>query len=439
MKKIGILDYPYIAKSFTGGGGVNSNEIIYRMSKKYDITYFPKINEIYAFLVNRNHEKINFLRKNINIMEKNNIKVSNGFKSLIYKDIKANEIKKYLLNSYINESKNLELLYDNDYSPTMHPFFLNKGEIMYMSDSNKIGFGITLRGFSDINNYNDFKLINLILKYNKNLEKKTLIKIISFTFHPYFDSYLIMNIIKNKNLKFLGIVNNSIIYYNTRLNKISKKIYLLYPADASRFHCSYFTKDDYLLFYARLVPEKGLYEIALIINELKKKNIFIKTKIAGKFINENDKTVFYNLLKFYNIQNYVEFVGFLRDEDLQPLIEKAKILLYPSHSDAYSMVIIESLSLKTQVITYNIPSLYNLYKNMPSINFVKEYDVYKFANKIIDLLNEESEKYYSKFEDDITKKLIKDHSSYDLVFNVTTKMMDEYFLHSPIVKYQEGR
>ncbi|MEM1620156.1 MAG: glycosyltransferase, partial [Fervidicoccaceae archaeon] len=57
------------------------------------------------------------------------------------------------------------------------------------------------------------------------------------------------------------------------------------------------------------------------------------------------------------------------------IVAKANLMLYPSHADAFSYAVLESLYLGTPVVAYDIPALRLYYGGRPGVRLVREGDV----------------------------------------------------------------
>lgn len=102
-------------------------------------------------------------------------------------------------------------------------------------------------------------------------------------------------------------------------------------------------KDDYAVFLARLVPQKGIRELPNIANLLKSKVV-----VFGKTINERDEEMLMSSRK-------IEYKGYRPIEEVYDTVSKAKVLIYPSHQDGFSLVVLDTLALGTSVVAYDIP------------------------------------------------------------------------------------
>jgi len=130
-------------------------------------------------------------------------------------------------------------------------------------------------------------------------------------------------------------------------------------------------KDDYLVFYARMHPEKGIFELPKIIKVLRDEyDGDVKLKVMGAFLNDGVRRVFFSLVRRYGVENNIEYLGFVNEEEKHEIVAKAKVLIYPSHSDWFSLVILESLALGTPVVAYDIPGPKSVFSDSPGVLFV---------------------------------------------------------------------
>jgi len=111
-------------------------------------------------------------------------------------------------------------------------------------------------------------------------------------------------------------------------------------------------KKEYILFAAARIYEiKGLH---LLLSSLKKINSQIEIKIAGDIdqVPEYKKQI----LALCDGMN-VTFLGMIKDKKvLMSLVQSAKIFVFPSLTEAMSMMLLEVVSMKTPVIASDIPS-----------------------------------------------------------------------------------
>jgi len=87
-----------------------------------------------------------------------------------------------------------------------------------------------------------------------------------------------------------------------------------------------------------------------------------------------------------NIEDKVLFTGFIPREERLSLVAKAKMMLYPSHADAFPYAILEALHLNTPVVAYDIPALKIYYSGLEGVILVKESDIESLAQKSIECI-----------------------------------------------------
>ena len=137
------------------------------------------------------------------------------------------------------------------------------------------------------------------------------------------------------------------------------------------------TKEDYAVYFTRLMPEKGLFEIPLIWKKIRRD---IKLYVMGEFIDENDKEDFFKLVKRLDVN--VEYIGFKEGKELYDIISKALFTVYPSHYDSFSLVVLESLAVGTPVFAYDTSAIREIYSNIKGVHMVKEDNINGMAEEI---------------------------------------------------------
>ncbi len=236
--------------------------------------------------------------------------------------------------------------------------------------------------------------------------------------NPIYYRYIvkIRRLLKDNNYKYFLAVSYGTLK-SLGITRNPKAIALRYGNAFDKKLLNYRTKnkENYLVFYARLYGRKGLYDIPYIMKELKKYDKDIKLKIFGKFASENHKNTFFNLIKKFKLEDNIEYLGFLSEEEKYRIVSKAKVLLYPTHHDEFSLVILESLALGTPVVSYNIPGTYYVYKDLPSVKFVKEFDIRSMAKEVYNILNMDDSKYFELIYNGKTDKFLEEHSSWEKV------------------------
>ena len=80
------------------------------------------------------------------------------------------------------------------------------------------------------------------------------------------------------------------------------------------------------------------------------------------------------------------------DEELYNEIGKSRVMIYPSHSDSFSLSVAQSISLKTPVVAYNIAGL-KIYNELKTVRLVNEFDYKAMASEVLKLLAVEDPTY----------------------------------------------
>lgn len=183
-------------------------------------------------------------------------------------------------------------------------------------------------------------------------------------------------------------------------------------------------KDDYAVFYARLGVSKGILEIPYIAKELEKAGY--KLILIGNFDSVNTKTRFERICGRLSVKN-IEYMGYLPpDSDLWEVVAKSKVLIYPSHHDSFSLAVLESLFLGTSVVAYNIHAITSIYKNLPTVEIVEEYDYKSMAKKAIEILKMDLNEFYAKHMDRNLLAFLELHHSWKNVAKEEKNTIQEF-------------
>ncbi|QGA53780.1 glycosyltransferase [Sulfolobus sp. E5-1-F] len=143
-------------------------------------------------------------------------------------------------------------------------------------------------------------------------------------------------------------------------------------------------KEDYAVYFTRLMPEKGLFEIPLIWKKLRRD---VKLYVMGQFVDERDKEDFLSLVKRLDVN--IEYLGFKENEELYSTVAKAMFTVYPSHYDSFSLVVLESLAVGTPVFAYDTLALREIYGKVKGVHLARENDIKGLADLISNFKGEE--------------------------------------------------
>ena len=146
-----------------------------------------------------------------------------------------------------------------------------------------------------------------------------------------------------------------------------------------------YPKENYILYVGNVKPHKNLVRALKAFLLLKNKNI--KFKIVGKkegFITAD--TQIDKIAK--ELGNRVEFTGYVSDDELKKLYQKAKFFLFPSLYEGFGIPPLEAQACGTPVIVSNVASLPEVCQD--STLYCNPYDIYDIKNKMEQLINNET-------------------------------------------------
>lgn len=115
-------------------------------------------------------------------------------------------------------------------------------------------------------------------------------------------------------------------------------------------------RDIDVIFFARITPEKGIFDYLLIVSKLIKIIPNLKAAVMG-FASDDMKAKVLSKAIELGIRDRVRFIfNASRDEVLRNL-SRSKIMIYPTKLDAFPLSVLEALSCGTPVIAYAIPAI----------------------------------------------------------------------------------
>lgn len=111
------------------------------------------------------------------------------------------------------------------------------------------------------------------------------------------------------------------------------------------------------VFFSRLVPEKGLYDLPKIAADIVRMKPDFKFFVVGMFGTPVFRQRFDKLVSEYQVGNNLIYKGFYEWEALFSLVKSAKVLVYPSQQDAFPLVVLEALAAGLPVVAYDVPAI----------------------------------------------------------------------------------
>ena len=313
-----------------------------------------------------------------------------------------------IVKNYSDEIDGYDLIYDMDFQ-----YYLDNlrygGELsLKLSNKNKIKLGVCIQDIGDINS-SIVGTIRNITRFSAMAKRISWFIVVAGIYNLINRKITVRKLLSWKELSFITIINCE---YEKNVKIKFKNIYTLNPSNAlddKIKNYQYQEKNNQIMFYARLIYQKGLLDV-LYIHKKITDSYSIKLKISGKFQRDFEKKEFYKIIIKLNLEDKVEYLGVLRDDELYNELGKSKLMLYPSHSDSFSISVLQALYLHVPVVAYDIPGL-SLYKNFKSVSLAREFDIYSMAKMALEFLRTDN----ALFNEPDLKEFVEKHSSWKYV------------------------
>lgn len=154
-------------------------------------------------------------------------------------------------------------------------------------------------------------------------------------------------------------------------------------SDDWRYNMGYAPDDIVLLFFGRLVREKGVDIFAQIIANLRAKGHRLRPLVIG---DGPERTAFARILPNVN------FLGHLAGEDLGRAVANADILLNPSVTEAFGNVTLEAMAAGVAVVSADVPSAQALITHEKSGLLIDPYNIDAYSDAVISLINDNNKR-----------------------------------------------
>jgi glycosyltransferase involved in cell wall biosynthesis len=143
------------------------------------------------------------------------------------------------------------------------------------------------------------------------------------------------------------------------------------------------------LFMGRLGQRKGTYDLIEAIKLLKEKGIKGKFLLAG----DGEEEEVNKLIKKYNLQEYVETLGWINGDQKKSLLEISDLLVLPSYNEGLPMAILEAMDYGLPIVSTPVGGIPEVIKDDENGYLVKPGDVHNLASRLSDLLVNEELRY----------------------------------------------
>ncbi|MCY0850144.1 glycosyltransferase family 4 protein [Sulfuracidifex metallicus] len=413
MIKLGIVYSNLLSPYFAGGGSLHAYEVVMRLRKFFDIVYYPSS---LSFKWNTD-----ILTQKANELERQGIIIADGFYSIL-DDISKNKLSINNMKMILKEKKIINKLIEK-YSSDVDIFYEpdhTSPDIFYFGKAFNKKFGFTIH--EPLFYADSFRYLRRLLKFYK---------INPYTGKGFYTRFLYNELLAKPKYKRLLKTSKPTFIASVSQGSLETSHLdgeVIRPGNAFDSNLLSYRdkgKEDYVIFWSRLNQDKGILEIPQILKimeyNLHKK---IKLKLMGKFFDKYNEKRFWNKVKKLNLD--VEYYGFVEREKLNEIVSKAKVLIYPSHVDGFSLVVLESLALGTPVVGYDIPAIKSVYSNLEMIKIVREFDKNSMAIEASKLYSTSEKELNTLINNEKVLDFLRLHSSWDNVAIAVKNIINKY-------------
>jgi glycosyltransferase involved in cell wall biosynthesis len=147
-------------------------------------------------------------------------------------------------------------------------------------------------------------------------------------------------------------------------------------------------KYPYIICVGNVKPHKNIYRLLQAFDLIKDKiehNLIIVGKKEG-FITGDKRSINY----VEKLKNRVKFTGFISDNELKILVNKADCLVFPSIYEGFGLPPLEAMAAGTPVCCSNISVLEEICDN--TVEYFNPYDINSISYTILSLINNDKRK-----------------------------------------------
>ncbi|MCX6148535.1 MAG: glycosyltransferase family 4 protein [Candidatus Kapabacteria bacterium] len=193
---------------------------------------------------------------------------------------------------------------------------------------------------------------------------------------------------------------------NTDLFKIQNKNLNLINKYGNNF--------KYIIFVGAVIKEKGIWELVEAMKIVVKENSNIKLLVIG---DGNSKEKLIQYAKVDNLQNNIEFLGFISNKSLPEYYSIASLLVLPSYSEGFGLVVAEAMACGVKPIVSNLPTFRDFVTTETGV-FLDSINPVDIANNILKLIECEP----NNLEMEKIRKIIVEKYSWMTVINNYNKI-----------------
>lgn len=141
-----------------------------------------------------------------------------------------------------------------------------------------------------------------------------------------------------------------------------------------------------VLFLSNLFPFKGIYDFIKILAAIKKELPSVHAQVIGGFPNPEIKAEIDVLIAKYALQNNIQFHGELRGAKKEEVMNRCKVICYPTHDDAYPLTLIECMFKKISVVASKVGAIPEMLGDGKRGSLYESGDVVGFKDGVVKAL-----------------------------------------------------
>jgi len=184
------------------------------------------------------------------------------------------------------------------------------------------------------------------------------------------------------------------------------------------------------IFLGRIhILHKGIDKLLLAWKQVVHKHPEAKLVLVGGFESYRDKKLLFRLIDKLNLRNNVVATGFVKDEKIVQLLNKAKIFVSPSTYEGFGLGILEALACGLPVIASNLEVFNELHKDL--LFYVSD----KNLKDLITLLD----KFLASYNNLISKSLVETLRNHARSFTWDSVAYKEFMLIREIASHKPLR
>ena len=180
------------------------------------------------------------------------------------------------------------------------------------------------------------------------------------TWRQKFRNYFLANLFNNKQIEWVGAygITSSLLFkeIGVKPDKIIPWDFLIEsnPGSLSPKEIPAGVKTWKLFYAGLLIPSKGVDDILEAVAKLRERNISVHLKMAGK----GEEEFFFQRVEQLQIKDYVEFLGIVPTQTLEPLMRESDLVLVTSrheYPEGFPLTIQHALRTRTPIVASDHP------------------------------------------------------------------------------------